>query len=240
MEVINERLKTRDEYASSDSKEAKRLFKSLIGIFNRCNDPHAAKMVEKLTALSNAANKIDYSTFKRRYNYVPVQRRKEDDAVFNNGFVAALDQLEEDGFFNENKKMKTVRLTEADLHEMVVETVKILKENYFYGMDEGGNQEGENKNEEKPATPDDGRPGDSSSEDAQNKREQVLGILRNDDKFSDVRRRNIIYRLWNISDEGDYDTYRSLFSKCLNPEDSSHQFSDSQVNIIYDMITDIV
>ena len=239
--VLSERIKTRDEYADGDKKEAKKLFKSLIGIFNRCSDPAAKKMVERLSKLSEAADKIDYASFSRRYNYVPVQRRKEDDKVFNDGFTAAIEQFEEDGFLNENNTMgKTIRLTESDLHEMVVSAVNALRENYFYGMDEGGN--GESKREDDgPATPDDGRPDDSKGQSAQNKRDAVLSILRNqDNNFSDVRRRNIIYRLWNISDDGDYDTYRSLFSKCLNPDDSSHQFSDSQINIIYDMITDIV
>ena len=57
---------------------------------------------------------------------------------------------------------------------------------------------------------------------------------------SRVRRRAIIYRLYNVSDDKDYDTYRSLFSKCLDPDDSAHQFSDGQINIIYDMISDIL
>jgi hypothetical protein len=175
---------------------------------------------------------------------VPVQRRKEDDKVFNDGFTAAIEQFEEDGFLNENNTMgKTIRLTESDLHEMVVSAVNALKESYFYGMDEGGESDG-------PATPDDGRPGDSNKKNAQNKRSTVLAAVRRMDNegggngedvksTSMVRRRDIIYRLWNISDDGDYDTYRSLFSKCVDPDDSSHQFSDEQINIIYDMIQDI-
>lgn len=239
-EVLNERIKTRDEYASSDKKEAKRLFKQLIGIMNRCDDPNAKKMVERLSSLAGKLDGVDFSTFKRRYNYVTAQRRKEDNETFNSGFNAALDQLDEDGWFNDTikeSKMKKVQLTENDLHNMVREAVYKLRES-FYGFDESGDG---SSSDEGPKSDDDGRPDDSSSEDAQRKRSVVLDTLRNTrDDYSDVKRRNFIYKLYNISDKDDYDTYRSLFSKCLNPKDSAHQFSDAQINTLYNMLSNVM
>ena len=95
-QVLTERIKTRDEYAVDDHKEMKRLFKSLIGIFNRCQDPKAEKIKNSLIGLMEKADNVDFTTFKRRYNYTTVQRQKEKDEDFNNGFNAALDQIEED------------------------------------------------------------------------------------------------------------------------------------------------
>ena len=144
---------------------------------------------------------------------------------------------------------KTIQLTEADLHNMVLRAVQNIRESFGFGggFDEtmGGFDEGGKKSDsdEKAATPDDGRPGDSDSKKAQQKRSDVLDALRRTDdesNDSDVRRRKLIYRLYNVSTPKEYDTYRSLFSKCVNAEDSAHQFSDGQINIIYDMISDIL
>ena len=131
---------------------------------------------------------------------------------------------------------KIIKLTESDLHNMVFRAVQNIKESFDFG---GGFDEAS------AATPDDGRPQDSDSKKAQQKRNSVLSALRRSnstDEMEDsrVRRRAIIYRLYNVSDDKDYDTYRSLFSKCLDPDDSAHQFSDGQINIIYDMISDIL
>lgn len=131
---------------------------------------------------------------------------------------------------------KIIKLTESDLHNMVFRAVQNIKESLDFG---GGFDEAS------AATPDDGRPQDSDSKKAQQKRNSVLTALRRSnstDEMEDsrVRRRAIIYRLYNVSDDKDYDTYRSLFSKCLDPDDSAHQFSDGQINIIYDMISDIL
>ena len=95
-QVLTERIKTRDEYASDDRKEMKRLFKSLIGIFNRCQDPKAERIKAGLINLMTKADGVDFTTFKRRYNYTTVQRQKEKDEDYNNGFNDALDQIEED------------------------------------------------------------------------------------------------------------------------------------------------
>ena len=131
---------------------------------------------------------------------------------------------------------RIIKLTESDLHNMVFRAVQNIKESFDFG---GGFDEAS------AATPDDGRPQDSDSKKAQQKRNSVLTALRRSnstDEMEDsrVRRRAIIYRLYNVSDDKDYDTYRSLFSKCLDPDDSAHQFSDGQINIIYDMISDIL
>lgn len=94
MSVLNERIKTREEYADGDKKEAKKLFKSLIGIFNRCDDPNAKKMCESLLKLENKVDKIDFSSFKRRYNYTTVQRKKEDDEKWTDGYWSAMNNIE--------------------------------------------------------------------------------------------------------------------------------------------------
>ena len=131
---------------------------------------------------------------------------------------------------------------------MVLRAVQNIRESFDFGggFDEamgGFDEGGKSDSNEKPATPDDGRPGDSDSKKALQKRSDVLDALRrtNDESSdSDVRRRKLIYRLYNVSTPEDYDTYRSLFSKCVNSTDSAHQFSDAQINIIYDMVSDIL
>lgn len=250
--VLSERIKTRDEYAEGDKKEAKRLFKQLIGIMNRCDDPNAKKMGERLVSLVGKLDGIDFSTFKRRYNYVTSKRRKEDDEKFNDGFNAALDQIEEDGWFEdnhikENKMKKVQQLTEQDLHNMVKEAVERLRESYYgfdesgfgrYGFDESGKEDSKDSKKGK----DEGRPSDSNSASAQHRREVVLDALRNEpDDPSNVKRREFIYLLWGdkIQNDKDYDTYRGLMSKYLDPDDSSHQFDDSQINQIYNKLSSI-
>ena len=90
IQMVTERIKTREEYADGDKKEAKKLFKSLIGLFNRCDDPQAKKMVEKLSKLEGDTEKIDFSKFTRRYNYVTAQRRKEDEEKWAEGYQSAM------------------------------------------------------------------------------------------------------------------------------------------------------
>lgn len=91
--VLNERIKTREEYADGDKKEAKKLFKSLIGIFKRCDDDNAKKMVESLSKLEEKMDKIDFSKFTRRYNYVTAQRKKEDEEKWADGYQSALNNM---------------------------------------------------------------------------------------------------------------------------------------------------
>lgn len=91
--VLNERIKTRDEYAEGDKKEAKKLFRSLIGIFNRCDDDQAKKMVESLQKLEEKLEKIDFKSFKRRYNYVTAQRKKEDQEKWEDGYTSAMNNM---------------------------------------------------------------------------------------------------------------------------------------------------
>ena len=248
-EVLSERIKTRDEYALDDKREAKRLFRQLIGIMNRCDDPAAKKTGEKLISLLPSLDKIDFSRFRRRYNYITSRRKREDDATFNDGFNACLDQMEEDGWFgdkeiNENKMNRIQRLTEEDLHNMVKEAVVRLRESY-YGFDESsfGFDEADEKGEGgTKKSPDDGRPRDSHSKTSQQRREVVLDSLRNEpDDPSNVKRREFIFKLYGnkIKNDDDYDTYRSLFSKCLNPDDSAHQFDDSQINTMYNMLSSV-
>ena len=98
--VLNERIKTRDEYADGDKKEAKKLFKSLIGIFNRCEDPKAKKMVEKLQKLEEQAEGVDFTTFKRRYNYTTAQRKKEDKEKWTDGFISGLNNDKNEEYYD--------------------------------------------------------------------------------------------------------------------------------------------
>lgn len=90
IQMVTERIKTREEYADGDKKEAKKMFKSLIGLFNRCDDPQAKKMVDKLSKLEEDLDKIDFSKFTRRYNYVTAQRKKEDEEKWTDGYQSAL------------------------------------------------------------------------------------------------------------------------------------------------------
>ena len=97
-QVLTERIKTRDAYAEEDKKEGRRLFKSLIGLLGRCDDPSAAKIAGSLAKLMGATEKVNFASYKRRYNYTPVKRRQENDKIFNDGMNAVLNMFEEDGF----------------------------------------------------------------------------------------------------------------------------------------------
>ena len=88
--ALNERIKTREEYADGDKKEAKKLFKSLIGLFKRCDDNNAQKMADDLLRLEEKMEKIDFSKFTRRYNYITAQRRKEDEEKWTDGYMSGL------------------------------------------------------------------------------------------------------------------------------------------------------
>jgi hypothetical protein len=47
-------------------------------------------MVEKLSKLEGDMEKIDFSKFTRRYNYVTAQRRKEDEEKWAEGYQSAM------------------------------------------------------------------------------------------------------------------------------------------------------
>ena len=83
----------------------------------------------------------------------------------------------------------------------------------------------------------DGKVGD---DDMQRKRSFVLDMFSNDNGKSDVKRRGAIELLYHPKDDGEWDTYRSEFSKYLNPDDTAHVWDDSQINKLYNWLSDIL
>ena len=141
-----------------------------------------------------------------------------------------------------------IRVTESEIRKMITESVnKILSlredfggfdEEYLGGFDEGSS-EGQDSGNDNPSD----RDGDGKSEnsDMQRKRSFVL------DKFSnkmgdgsDVKRRGAIDLLYHPKDDAERDTYRSEFSKYLNPEDKDHVWDDSQINKLYNWLSDLL
>jgi hypothetical protein len=141
-----------------------------------------------------------------------------------------------------------IRVTESEIRKMITESVnKILSlregfggfdEEYLGGFDEGSSETQDSGND----NPSD-RDGDGKSEnsDMQRKRSFVL------DKFSnkmgdgsDVKRRGAIDLLYHPKDDAERDTYRSEFSKYLNPEDKAHVWDDSQINKLYNWLSDLL
>ena len=140
-----------------------------------------------------------------------------------------------------------INVTESEIRRLVVESVKrVLSMNEgFGGFDEeylGGFDEESEKRGGGDDNPSD-RDGDGNSEnsDMQRKRSFVL------DKFSnkmgggsDVKRRGAIDLLYHPKDDAERDTYRSEFSKYLNPDDKAHVWDDSQINKLYNWLSDLL
>lgn len=141
-----------------------------------------------------------------------------------------------------------IRVTESEIKRMIMESVKkvvSIKEN-FGGFDEeyfGGFDEKSGSNDNSGESNPSDRDGDGNSEnsDMQRKRSFVL------DKFSnkmgdgsDVKRRGAIDLLYHPKDDAERDTYRSEFSKYLNPEDKDHVWDDSQINKLYNWLSDLL
>ena len=57
---------------------------------------------------------------------------------------------------------------------------------------------------------------------------------------SDVKRRGAIDLLYHPKDDAERDTYRSEFSKYLNPDDKAHVWDDSQINKLYNWLSDLL
>ena len=141
-----------------------------------------------------------------------------------------------------------IKVTESEIKRMITESVKKIlslredfggfDEEYLGGFDEGSSERQDSGND----NPSD-RDGDGKSEnsDMQRKRSFVL------DKFSnkmgdgsDVKRRGAIDLLYHPKDDAERDTYRSEFSKYLNPEDKAHVWDDSQINKLYNWLSDLL
>ena len=141
-----------------------------------------------------------------------------------------------------------IKVTESEIKRMITESVKkilSLRED-FGGFDEeylGGFDEGSSERQDSGSDNPSDRDGDGKSEnsDMQRKRSFVL------DKFSnkmgdgsDVKRRGAIDLLYHPKDDAERDTYRSEFSKYLNPEDKAHVWDDSQINKLYNWLSDLL
>ena len=50
-------------------------------------------MVESLQKLEEKLEKIDFKSFKRRYNYVTAQRKKEDQEKWEDGYTSAMNNM---------------------------------------------------------------------------------------------------------------------------------------------------
>ena len=74
----------------------------------------------------------------------------------------------------------------------------------------------------------------------QRKRNVVVDMFSNENGKSDVKRRGAIELLYHPKDEGEWDTYRSEFSKYLDPEDTAHVWDDSQINQLYNWLGDVL
>lgn len=129
---------------------------------------------------------------------------------------------------------------------MVMESVKrILSEN-FGGFDEeylGGFDEVARKRPAPPKSETEDRDGDGNSEnsDMQRKRSFVLDKFSNKENGqSDVKRRGAIDLLYHPKDDSERDTYRSEFSKYLDPNDTAHVWDDTQINKLYNWLSDLL
>lgn len=69
------------------------------------------------------------------------------------------------------------------------------------------------------------------------KRQQVMKMLA-DDKFDHAY---LAYRLWHPKDQGEKDTYRSLFSKKFtgkpDADGTVRQFTSKEINKLYNLLT---
>lgn len=141
-----------------------------------------------------------------------------------------------------------IKVTEGEIRRMIAESVKkILMKEGFGGFDEGFYGGGFDETARKrPAPPqrdpaDKDGDGNTDNDDMQRKRSFVLNKFSNKENGkSDVKRRGAIDLLYHPKDEGEWDTYRSEFSKYLDPEDTAHVWDDTQINKLYNWLSDIL
>lgn len=135
-----------------------------------------------------------------------------------------------------------IRVTERELKRMIKESVnRLLEFDESYGFDEGFSGGVDEKKKESTRKPED-RDGDGKTEnsDMERKRNVVLDMFSNDGDGSDVKRRGAIDLLYHPKNDGERDTYRSEFSKYLNPDDTAHVWSDDDINKLYNWLTSIL
>jgi hypothetical protein len=137
-----------------------------------------------------------------------------------------------------------IRVTEGEIKRMIAESVNRLlefDESFMGGFDEGFSGGFDEKRGESERQPEDrDGDGDTGNTDMERKRNVVLDMFSNDDEKSNVKRRGAIELLYHPKDDGEWDTYRSEFSKYLDPDDTAHVWKDSQINKLYNWLSDIL
>lgn len=148
-----------------------------------------------------------------------------------------------------------IRITESELKSLISESVKKLltiNEDFGGGFDEmlggfgGGFDETARKRPAPPQRDHADRDGDgnTNNDDMQRKRSFVLDKFSNDEGSeegrSKVKRRGAIELLYHPKDKKEWDTYRSEFSKYLDPNDTAHVWDDTQINKLYNWLNDIL
>ena len=136
----------------------------------------------------------------------------------------------------------TIKITESELKKLISESVQRLLE-FDEGLEFGGGfDETARKRPAPPERDQNDKDGDgvSDNNDMQRKRNVVLNMFSNENGKSDVKRRGAIELLYHPKDDGEWDTYRSEFSKYLNPDDTAHVWDDSQINKLYNWLSDLL
>ena len=137
----------------------------------------------------------------------------------------------------------TIKITENELKRLISESVQRLLEfdESFGGFDEGFDETARKR----PAPPkrdsaDRDGDGKTDNNDMQRKRNFVVDMFSNNNGKSDVKRRGAIELLYHPKDDGEWDTYRSEFSKYLDPSDKAHVWDNSQINQLYNWLSDLM
>ena len=133
----------------------------------------------------------------------------------------------------------TIKITEGEIKRMISESVNRILEFNEIGFDESAFGGFDEKKKERDSADRDGD-GKTDNNDMQRKRNVVLDMFSNKDEKSNVKRRGAIELLYHPKDEGEWDTYRSEFSKYLNPNDTAHVWDDTQINKLYNWLSDIL
>ncbi len=131
-----------------------------------------------------------------------------------------------------------IRVTENEIKRLVKESVQRLlefDEGWGYSaFDESGDKSNNDSEENS------GKKGESSNSDMQRKRDVVTQAFANTGGASDVKRHNAIKLLYHPRDEKEWDTYRSMFSKYLDPEDTAHVWDDSEINKLFNWLSNLL
>ena len=140
----------------------------------------------------------------------------------------------------------TIKITESELKKLISESVqRLLEFDGGLGFDEsfgGGFDETARKRPAPPKRDSADKDGDgkTNDDDMQRKRSVVIDMFSNENGKSDVKRRGAIELLYHPKDSGEWDTYRSEFSKYLDPNDTAHVWDDEQINKLYNWLSDLL